>query len=227
MTGVETVFNHNAVQIEKEENKKEKKIVVVGAGLVGSLQALYFAQRSYNVSVYEYRSDPRTEADVAGRSINLALSKRGREALKGVGAEEHVVKTGIPMHSRMIHSHDGTRTPIPYGTKDQYILSIDRRKLNEHLISLVEKHPNVEFHFDAKCTNANIKETCVTFQQTRSSMKPGEDSTKPFDVEGDLIVGCDGSFSGIRKQLMKLNRMNYSQVWYYYLNIILLNIFIN
>jgi len=115
-----------------------------------------FGQRSYNVEVHEYRSDPRTEDNVAGRSINLALSKRGREALKAVGAEEHVVRTGIPMHARMIHSHDGKQTPIPYGKKGQYILSIDRRALNEHLISLVEKHPNVKFHFDSKCVDANL-----------------------------------------------------------------------
>ena len=30
-----------------------------------------------------------------------------------------VVSTGIPMHSRMIHDHDGTRTPMPYGKKGQ------------------------------------------------------------------------------------------------------------
>ena len=186
------------------KDRTDKKILVIGAGLVGSLQALYFAQRSYSVNVYEYRSDPRTQADVAGRSINLALSKRGREALKAVGAEDHVVKTGIPMYARMIHSHDGKQTPIPYGKKDQYILSIDRRKLNEHLITLVEKNPNVQFHFDAKCTSANIKECRVTTELTTTK--------EQVDNHGDLIVGCDGSFSRIRKQLMKLNRMNYSQV---------------
>jgi len=138
------------------KDEKQRKVVIVGAGLVGSLQALYFGQRSYNVEVHEYRSDPRTEDNVAGRSINLALSKRGREALKAVGADEYVVKTGIPIYARMIHSHDGKQTSIPYGVKDQHILSINRQALNEHLISLVEKLPNVKFHFDSKCVDANL-----------------------------------------------------------------------
>jgi len=172
------------------KDEKQRKVVIVGAGLVGSLQAL---------------SDPRTEDNVAGRSINLALSKRGREALKAVGAEEHVVRTGIPMHARMIHSHDGKQTPIPYGKKGQYILSIDRRALNEHLISLVEKHPNVKFHFDSKCVDANLKQSEVTFQRKKAD-------DEDFVEKGDLVVGCDGSFSKIRKHLMKLNRMDYSQV---------------
>ena len=56
---------------------------------------------------------------VKGRSINMALSRRGRDALKAVGAEESMVAEGIPMHARMIHNHDGTTRPIPYGTSDQ------------------------------------------------------------------------------------------------------------
>lgn len=56
---------------------------------------------------------------VRGRSINLALSVRGREALRRVGVEDMIVKYGIPMYSRMIHDTDGSRRAIPYGTKDQ------------------------------------------------------------------------------------------------------------
>lgn len=189
-----------------ESEYQKKKVIIVGAGLVGSLQALYFGQRSYNVNVYEYRPDPRNQNYVAGRSINLALSKRGREALKAVGAEEHVVKTGIPMYARMIHSYEGKQKAIPYGKKDEYILSIDRRELNKHLISLVEKEPNVNFYFETKCVEAKIKEAKVTFQTSNNNEEELTDNA-------DLVVGCDGSFSGIRKKLMKLNRMDYSQVY--------------
>ena len=39
---------------------KEKKVVaVIGAGLVGSLEACYLAKRGYEVHVYEYREDIR------------------------------------------------------------------------------------------------------------------------------------------------------------------------
>ena len=56
---------------------------------------------------------------VLGRSINLALSRRGREALRHVGLEDEIVNNGVPMYARMIHDIDGRRRPIPYGTKDQ------------------------------------------------------------------------------------------------------------
>lgn len=61
---------------------------------------------------------------VKGRSINLALSCRGREALKHVGLEDEVLKTAIPMHARMIHDLDGTCHPIPYGKSDQVIVRL-------------------------------------------------------------------------------------------------------
>lgn len=66
-------------------------------------------------------ADIRTQEVVKGRSINLALSCRGREALRAVGLEDQVVSNGIPMRARMIHNLDSSRHPIPYGTEDQVV----------------------------------------------------------------------------------------------------------
>ncbi|XP_057304327.1 kynurenine 3-monooxygenase-like [Hydractinia symbiolongicarpus] len=186
---------------EPKASTSKKRVLVVGGGLVGSLQALYLAKRQFKVDVYEHRPDPRSQKYVKGRSINLALSVRGRAALKAVGAEDHVVKKGIPMYARMIHGYNGKRMPIPYGKEDQYILSIDRRELNEHLIGLVDENKNVNYHFCDKFIAANFEKGEVTFES-----KDGR-----HIEQADLIVGCDGAFSGIRRQLMKTARMDYSQ----------------
>jgi kynurenine 3-monooxygenase len=60
---------------------------------------------------------------VKGRSINLALSTRGRTALRMVGLEDEVLKNGIPMHARLIHGVGGSRSPILYGKQDQVDIS--------------------------------------------------------------------------------------------------------
>ena len=65
-----------------------KKITIAGAGLVGSLEAIYMAKRGHKVSVYERRFDMREAELAAGRSINLALSTRGWTALKKVGIDK-------------------------------------------------------------------------------------------------------------------------------------------
>ncbi|KAF4523014.1 hypothetical protein B566_EDAN007444 [Ephemera danica] len=87
---------------------------------VGALSACFFAKRGHEVHLFEYRGDIRLMEHVQGRSINLALSVRGRKALRQVGLEDQAVRDhGIPMYARMIHSVTGTKTPIPYGRSDQ------------------------------------------------------------------------------------------------------------
>ncbi|MBK8149125.1 MAG: NAD(P)-binding protein [Acidobacteria bacterium] len=54
-----------------------EKVIIIGAGLSGSLLAIYLAKRGIGVDVYEARGDMRRETVAAGRSINLALSNRG------------------------------------------------------------------------------------------------------------------------------------------------------
>lgn len=51
---------------------------------------------------------------VAGRSINLALSVRGRKALTEVGLEDILLDHGIPMRGRMLHDVKGRTTFVPY-----------------------------------------------------------------------------------------------------------------
>ena len=190
-----------------QDKYEQKHVAIVGGGLVGSLEALFCAQRSFIVDVYEYRPDPRLQKYVAGRSINLALSERGRAALRSIGAEDYIVKTCIPMYARMLHSHNGNCTPIPYGRKDQCILSVDRRKLNEHLINLAEKNPNINYHFQSKFVSSDFDQGRITIE------KNGEQS----DHYTDLIIGCDGAYSAIRQQLLKTTKMNYTQVTFFLL----------
>uniref|UniRef100_A0A2C9JJ57 Kynurenine 3-monooxygenase n=1 Tax=Biomphalaria glabrata TaxID=6526 RepID=A0A2C9JJ57_BIOGL len=184
--------------------EKKKHVAVCGGGLVGALNACYMARRGYKVDLYEMRPDIRTMKVVRGKSINLALSCRGREALKRVGLEDAVTKYGIPMHARMIHDLNGRRRPILYGTKDQYIMSIDRRLLNEIMLSAVEKFPDVEIHFSHKLTTCNFETGEATFENEQ-----GHKVTKQFD----LIIGCDGAYSAVRKQMMKLSRFDYQQTY--------------
>lgn len=83
-----------------------------------------------------YFLDIRTAELVIGRSINLALSARGRKALAEVGLEEKLLEHGIPMHARMIHNLDGSLNVIPYDRRSkQAIYSVGRKYLNEVLLN--------------------------------------------------------------------------------------------
>jgi kynurenine 3-monooxygenase len=92
---------------------ENKSITLIGAGPVGALLATFLARRGYPVKIYERRPDMRVEKMSAGRSINLALSIRGLNALRAIGLEEEVLAQSIPMKGRMTH-HTTPNTLIPF-----------------------------------------------------------------------------------------------------------------
>jgi len=186
-----------------------KVVAVVGAGLVGALEAVYLAKKGAKVHLYEYREDIRTMEHVSGRSINLAMSVRGLGALNKVGLDEHVkTEYGIPMHARMIHTQQGLTHPIPYGKEGQAIYSVGRRYINEALLNEGEMHDGITFHFNHKLVNADLDKPQLTFER-RGDLEPGQE--RLVVVKPDIVIGCDGAYSAIRREMMKRPRFNYSQ----------------
>jgi kynurenine 3-monooxygenase len=182
----------------------EKKVIIVGAGLVGSLWAIYMSKAGYKVTIYERRSDIRNAEISAGKSINLALSNRGWKALEGAGASQEVQKIAYPMYSRIMHDLEGNLTNQAYGKKDQAIYSVSRGHLNSIMMTMAEEKGNAKIHYNYKCTDANLEEGKVYFENLITGEK--------IEDQADLVFAADGAFSAIRYNAMqKLKRFNYSQ----------------
>ncbi|GAL68919.1 FAD-dependent oxidoreductase [Jejuia pallidilutea] len=171
---------------------KQQNILIIGAGLCGSLLALRLGQRGYNVSVYEMRPDLRKVDISAGRSINLAFSDRGNKAMKLVGLEAQVKELCIPMNGRMIHDAHGNTFQSNYsGRSHEYINSISRGDLNALLLDEAEKHENVTIYFNKKCKSVNFEKTTALFKDYHD-----EDE---FVEDADVIIATDGAGSVMRK----------------------------
>lgn len=171
---------------------KKQNILIIGAGLCGSLLALRLGQRGYNVTVMEMRPDLRKVDISAGRSINLAFSDRGLKAIKLVGLQDKVKPLCIPMHGRMLHDIAGNTILAPYsGREHEYINSISRGELNALLLDEAEKHENVTIHFNKKCKS-------VDFEKTTASFKDYETNSE-FVEDADVIFATDGAGSAMRK----------------------------
>ncbi len=182
----------------------EKKVIIVGAGLVGSLWAIYMSKAGYKVTIYERRSDIRKTEISAGKSINLALSYRGWKALRGAGVDDEVKKIALPMYNRIMHDLEGNLTTQPYGKKDQAIYSVSRGLLNSIMMTMAEEKGNAEIHYNYKCYDADLENGIVYFEDALSGEKKQD--------QADLVFAADGAFSAIRYNAMqKLNRFNYSQ----------------
>lgn len=181
----------------------EKKVCVVGAGLVGAMLATRLAQRGMQVDVYERRPDLRKANIKAGRSINLALSDRGIRALEMVGASQRMRELSIPMHGRFLHDMDGHTSIMPYGREGQYINSISRGMLNAHLLDMADQTGGVNLHFNSPCADVDLDTATIRVQ----------DPANAHWVERsyEAIFGTDGAFSVARAKMLRTDRFNYSQ----------------
>lgn len=184
--------------------QSEKKITIVGAGLVGSLLSIYLAKRGHKVEIFERRGDMRKTTMSAGKSINLALSDRGWKGLEGVGIADNIRKIAIPMYGRQIHNKDGSTVFQPYGKENQAIYSVSRAEINMKLMDLAEQQPNVQIHFNERCTNINKEKMTADFEN-------GELLERRM-VQSDLIFGADGAFAASRLNMqLSSDRFEYNQ----------------
>ena len=172
----------------------KKKITIAGAGLVGSLSALYLTKRGYDVSVYEKRKDLRSEIITAGKSINLALSTRGWTALKKVNADKEVEKIAIPMYKRIMHDINGNLTEQQYGKDGEAIYSVSRSELNVIMMNLAEKN-GAKLHFNEQCVDVDFDNITAIFENNKT-----KNTSK---VKSNAIIGADGTYSAIRDVMVK------------------------
>ena len=180
-----------------------QKITLIGAGLNGPLLAVLLMQRGFAVEIFERRSDMRRVQISAGRSINLALSTRGIYALQQVGLWEGMRSIIIPMKGRMMHSLTGELTFQPYGKNEsEAINSISRAELNIALINAAEKQ-GTTIEFRQRCVGYDAKTGTLHLRNEQT----GEEKTH----QTEIVIGCDGSASAIRADMLKLNRFNFSQ----------------
>ncbi|MEM9819738.1 MAG: NAD(P)/FAD-dependent oxidoreductase, partial [Bacteroidota bacterium] len=184
---------------------KKDKIIIVGAGLCGTLLAIRMAQRGFEVVVYERRPDMRKEIEDAGRSINLALSARGLLALEMAGIKEAILEECIPMRGRMIHPLGGAAFLSKYsGRAEDYINSVSRPGLNLALIEQADRFEQVTLRFDCKVTSVDLEQAKIAYRFD------GVD----HEDQGSIIVGTDGAGSVVRRSMMGQTTkllFNYSQ----------------
>lgn len=175
---------------------KNQNILIVGAGLCGSLLALRLGQKGFQVTLVEKRPDLRKTILDAGRSINLALSNRGLRSLKLAGMESEVKKLLIPMTGRMIHEKSSGKTFLsPYsGREDEYINSVSRPGLNKLLLNEIDKLSNVTTVFNHECISLDFENTSATFREF------GSKKERTFHV--DAIFGTDGAGSVVRANMV-------------------------
>jgi kynurenine 3-monooxygenase len=183
-------------------------ITLIGSGLTGPLLAISLVQRGFRVQIYERRADMRRVRVSAGRSINLAISTRGIQALQEAGLWDAMRSIIVPMKGRMMHSLTGELTFQPYGKDETEVInSISRADLNAALMDAAEAR-GVAIRFEERCTGYDLKTGAVRLL----SEKTGRETK----VESNIVIGTDGAASAVRLEMLKSGRFNFSQQYLEY-----------
>jgi kynurenine 3-monooxygenase len=173
-----------------------KRITIVGAGLGGTLAAIFLARRDLEVTLYERRPDLRRTAQPAGRSINLALANRGLKPLQEAGLDTEVRKLLTVMRGRMIHPLEGPLDLQPYGQRaHEVIYSVSRPGLNALLLDAAEA-AGVQLRFGMRLADVDLDGDRLEFEQEAGGARESVPLTP--------CIGADGAGSVLRKALMAL-----------------------
>ena len=227
-------------------------IAIIGAGLSGTMAAVLLNKLGFLVEIYEKRPDPRTILDSASsaaseggggefgrstsatkRSINLALSHRGMQALAAAGILDLVMPHVIRMPCRVIHqleeqpatSPSTASSPKvkivkqPYGTPDQAIWSVSREVLNALLLDAAAASKSTSIFFDTSLVSADKTGACVFKQQqdgTSNSNNSNSNSSSSSTYKRktySLVLGADGAYSATRESMLRQGRVNFSRTY--------------
>ncbi|RXK35051.1 kynurenine 3-monooxygenase [Tremella mesenterica] len=187
-------------------SQRQRVALVIGAGPVGALAALSLHRRGWDVEIWEARDDPRgMEASKMTnlRSINLNISARGLEAMRSVDPTlaETMINESIPMASRMIHHLDGHTEAQAYDPiHGWHSNSISRPVLNQRLVEALPLE--IKMRFNTKLSRLDLHSRKAYFTEHGE-----EEEVKDFD----LIIGADGTWSKVRQEMKRVERVNFSQ----------------
>jgi len=174
---------------------ERRDVVVVGAGLVGSLAAIFLARRGLTVEAFEQRPDPRVADGESGRSINLVVAARGIRALERLGLWQEVRQLTVPVTGRMMHSLAGELTFQPYGRdRSECNYSVSRGELNRFLIEQAERS-GVAVRFGHRLVAADLERATLDFDD-------GADGPR-VRVRAGWILGADGAGAMVRQQMQR------------------------
>ncbi len=179
-----------------------KKVTIIGAGLAGTLLALYLARRGLDVEVYDARDDPRVAEALDGKSINLTIAARGMDALRRVGLDEEVTGLCTLLRGRAVHHLDGRIQHVPYGIKSgEALWSVSRIELARFLCRAAAEEPLIRLQFNQRCVGLDKRTADITLQDTRTGVQRV--------VSSDLVVGADGAYSTVRRAMQRGECVDY------------------
>lgn len=162
-----------------DTTRKERKALIVGGGIAGPVLAMFLRRIGMETVVYEGRPAP---DDGAGAFLNLAPN--GLAVLDALGIGDEIRACGTPTTSIAFLNHRGKKL----GENPEKTLLLKRGQLNRALReAAIRRGLSIEFGRRLEDIEVSMERTAVARFEDGS------------EVEGDLLIGCDGIRSRTRR----------------------------
>lgn len=201
-------MHDNKIYLDKtltETHNLNTKVIIAGAGPIGSMLAIILARSGFLVELFESRPDPRNNNPYLSKSSSVTLSDRAWTALERINVDKQVRELSTPLYNRFHYDVAGKVTQQKIGRDNQALYSISRAKLSEILLNTADHEVNITIHFEQQLTHIDFNSGCASF----SYVKLGKRGHKEVDAE--FIFAADGALSKIRRLAQDTPRFNYSQ----------------
>ncbi|KAI9297739.1 FAD/NAD(P)-binding domain-containing protein [Neoconidiobolus thromboides FSU 785] len=186
-----------------------EKTVIIGAGPVGLLTAIYLAKRKDSngnklypqIKVYEKRAIENIRYQKEdSHNYNLTLSHRGLNALAQISTlKDKVINSGIIIKKiinciRVDDLGKGMKAVIR-GER----LSIQRSDVVVVLLDYIEQNykDQIQIEYLKKVIDVDFENKIVHFLDNNANEENGKNQA----VEFNILIGCDGARSGVGKAL--------------------------
>ncbi|MEK7098677.1 MAG: NAD(P)/FAD-dependent oxidoreductase [Patescibacteria group bacterium] len=168
----------------------DKKVTIIGAGMGGSLLAIYLARRNFDVEIYESRESVENLPVVSYKSINQSLCVRGIRALQEVHLWDEVKKLCTREAGRIIHQKDGLLYQA-YGERQGFAeWSINRNDLNKCLAEEMKKYPHITVTYNTRCVGIDFERRTLVLENQNTKSREAK--------KVDILIGADGIHSAVR-----------------------------
>ncbi|WP_011580456.1 MULTISPECIES: FAD-dependent monooxygenase [Chelativorans] len=170
----------------------DRKVLVAGAGIAGLTAALAFAAKGFSVVVFE-RAEKLEEV-----GAGLQLSPNATRILHSLGVLDDLERYAVRPEAILLKdaANLSIQAKVPLGSAAEMrwrapYLVIHRADLQRVLVERVQQIPEVTLRTGAELRDAHFRPGGVTALV--------QEQERQHEVEGDLLVGADGVWSGLRQ----------------------------